>query len=99
MRAAANRRRQRRKQEAPREEYGGCPYRLRGRARGMRNGGVLGRPIRLEEMDRGNEEAARRPDSAAARSEAVRDLRVRRKQYALAVPAAEPEYRRCGRAT
>ena len=75
---------------------------LRGRARGLRDGRLLGRPVRSAEVDRGDQEKAGRAHPAAARGQALRELRLQREQHALAVPAREPESRQrrrvCGRA-
>src|SRR5579863_6960226 len=82
----------RRSPEARREVYPQHRGNLRGA--GQPGGGRLfQRSVRFAEMDRGHQEEARRTHPTAAGSETVRDLRVRRRRLALAVPAAEPK---CG---
>ena len=51
---------------------------VRACARRLRDRGLLGRPVRSAEVDRGDQEKAGRAHPAAARSEALRDLRVQR---------------------
>src|ERR1700679_393364 len=88
MKAARSRPRKRR--EERRERYaqkyiqGG---RHRRGSRGPRGGRLLRRPVRSAEMDRRDEEEARWTHTGAAGSEALRILRVRRRQHALALPA------------
>src|ERR1700722_249109 len=87
----AARSRPRKKREGRRERHaqkyiqGG--HHRRG-SRGPRGGRLFRRPVRSAEMDRRYEEEARWTHTGAAGSEALRILRVRRQQHALALPTA-----------
>src|ERR1700678_917439 len=89
MKAAASRPRKRR--EGGRERYAQkCTQGGRRRHGPPRpgRGRLFWRPVRSAEMDRRYEEEARWTHTGAAGSEALRILRVQRRQHALALPAA-----------
>ena len=84
-------RRRRRRQEAQREEQERRAPDLRGRARELRGGRLLGRPIRSAEVDCRDQEEAGRAHPGAARGQALRNFHLQREQSALAVSTGGPE--------
>ncbi len=79
---------QERRREARRETICASIERHRRRPCRPGRGRLFRRPVGSAEVDRRHQEKARRTHTGAAGSEALRNLRVQRRQYALAVPAA-----------